>query len=482
MTAKWRLLSLSSVLIGCSTLLGIDGDYSSDEETLARPIDEAGNAVTEGGFPQLDPACAPLPSTSTDGIREGCAVFVSPTGADGNAGTRDQPVQTIKAGILRAAPANKRVFVCNATYTETVQPELPVALFGGFVCPGDASAAPWTYVAGSVPQVNAPGPGEAALLVKKVAGTVHVEDFAFTAPATSNDHISSIAAIVTETPLLQLARVQLTAGDGHDGTTIGGPPAPAAPPAKPGVGTSDPITCTCETGGTTIGGAMGCPGGTGQPKYDPPSPAGATGASPGFCGNGTAGSNAPQGRDGDGGALGQIVGETFIPGSGDPGTNGLPGQGGGGACSGGGSGGCGGCGGGGGPAGTGGGASIGVLARSAGVELVACTIRTGKGGIGGPGKPGADGGAGAAGAAFFGLCFGLPVAGGHGGNGGGGGGGGGGAGGTTACVVYSGPDAPKLDDATRNACSRQNPGDGGTSPGLGGRMGISDVLIQVASP
>jgi hypothetical protein len=492
-SAVLRVFFAATLAAGCGSLLGINGDYVLDDSLATTDreggtTDEDGGQLTGDGGPiPVDPSCVPAPNASPEAISETCGIFVSPNGDDTNLGTRQSPVRTIKQGMFKAIALNKRVYVCDALYDEQVAPPQAVEIFGGFACPDPVAGFPtgeaWTYLAATAPRVAPTTAGQPALLVKGItAGAVRIEDMEFVAGPTDATNVSSIAAVAVDSQSVKLTHVKLVSADGRDGTTIGGPAAPAGPPADAGAPGTSPVTCPCPNGGVSVGGEGGCTvGGTGQPSYTPASPTGATGAGGGSCKSGTRGSDAPNGTNGDAGAPGTIVGDTLVLASGYAGTAGLPGQGGGGAGCGPGGGGCGGCGGGGGPAGAGGGASIGLLARDAVVEFTASVITTGKGGAGGAGLVGAAGNPGAKGVPPAStLCGGaLPNAGGGaGGKGGNGGAGGGGAGGDSACIIFKGT-APVVDDPTRTLCKHGTGGTAGASPSRPGAAGRTDVTVEL---
>ena len=64
------------------------------------------------------------------------AVFVSPSGVDGAAGTKDAPVKTIQGGLQRLqGTSSKRLYICAGTYPERVDITTAVdglAIYGGF--------------------------------------------------------------------------------------------------------------------------------------------------------------------------------------------------------------------------------------------------------------------------------------------------------------------------------------------------------------
>lgn len=432
---------------GTSDALGIDGGAAGD----------GGSAIA------CDDTRSPVNEMCR--VSEEVAIFVSPTGDNTHAGTRDAPLETLTKAIELAAAAGKAVIACTGTFQEniTIRGDTQVKLYGGFAC-GDGwrTGAARTRVA---PQQGIP------LTIESASAPVLVEGVDFIAPDATVLGQSSIAVRLVESADVTLRNLMLNAGKGAAGgrgiTLPFTLPEPEALQGNAATRTISrgwaetgglPCSLICPSGHRTVGGR----GGDGDP--DGSAPGGATPGLPGLpdhqvpggkagalaleCnlgGRGGNGAAAPPASDGAGARDWGLLDENgWHPRDGSAGADGAPGQGGGGgrggsgaAPDGGGGGGCGGCGGKGGAAGKGAGSSIALLVFNSqllvdGVELV-----TGAGGAGGHGGDPQLGQAGGLG----GLPYRYPsfaCAGGLGGAGATGGGGGGGAGGLSVGVIFKG--------------------------------------------
>jgi hypothetical protein len=444
------------------------------------------------------------PSVQPCVIADEYGVFVAPRangGDDGNAGTKDAPFATIGHAIeiatYPAGPsAGKRVYVCAATYPESLSVTKRVAVYGGLACPKEDAGhghAAWSYT-GEQPLVR-PAAGFAMEVLAVPAA--EFQDVAFESQPAPGEPVdggggdagggpaqSSIAVMVAGSTGVSFTRVSAKAGAGAPGRSAapppsnwcsmdpdagapspdGGPTAPngaAAPTTPPYAGIGGQSgSCSCAVSGNSQGGVGGGERGAGGPGTSMPVVAADAGygGNPGAgCRSGEFGANGPAGEAGAarGGSLG-ASGWTAAAGSG--GTTGDPGQGGGGGSGGpslgGGGGGAGGCGGTGGEAGTGGGASIGVAVVTSSLTLLSVTVVTAGGGAGGAGaggEPGQLGGIGGSDGSA--QCFGS-----NGGAGGGGGGGGGGAGGPSVGIAWTGATTILVDGETVTAPYAGTPG------------------------
>ena len=427
-------------------------------------VEADGGAAGDGGSARTcDETRSPVNEVCR--LNEDVAIFVSPTGDNTNAGTRDAPLETLTKAIELAAEAGKAVIACTGSFQENIaiRGATQVKLYGGFACAeGWRSGAERTRVA---PSEGIP------LTIESATSPVLVEGVDFIAPnATVLGH-SSIAVSLVEAADVTLRNLGLSAGNGADGGrgitmpfTLPNPEAlngnAATRTVSRGWAETGGVPCSlvCPSGVRTVGGR----GGDGDP--DGSAPGGATPGQPGLPDHevigGQAGALAVEcnmgGRGGNGAAAplamhgagardwGLLDASGWHPRDGSAGADGAPGQGGGGgrggsgaAPDGGGGGGCGGCGGRGGAAGKGAGSSIGLLVFNSqllldGVELV--TAQGGAGGSGGDPQVGQAGGLG-------GLPYRYPsfaCSGGLGGAGATGGGGGGGAGGLSVGIVFRG--------------------------------------------
>ena len=75
----------------------------------------------------------------------------APTGDDSHAGSLDEPVKTISKAIELAQAAGKFVLACEGTYDEQLKLTSSATLYGGFSCPGAATA--WSYQPGKKAKV-----------------------------------------------------------------------------------------------------------------------------------------------------------------------------------------------------------------------------------------------------------------------------------------------------------------------------------------
>ena len=464
------------VAAGLLLSLGLACSTSSDGDCSLRLCDAADGGG--GGDAQADVVAPPGcdltqdPKDSPACVDDGVGVFVDAAkGADTNPGTRSAPLKTVSKAV--EAAGNKRVYVCEGVYAETLTVKVKASVYGGFTC------ADWKP--GVAPVQIAPSQEGYALDIQKVGGGVVLVDLAFEAKPGTEAAPNSIAARVDTSSNVTLRRVSLTAKDGAQGkagdggttgivsnlAAIGGTinGSKAEPSTTPGPAK----TCMCAVGGNTSGGGGGAP--TGGGAGGTPALGGTTPVD-GLGGLGAANCNAaePNGAGNTGAdaasataapklgstALGSLTDGAWVAQSGGSGTSGMAGQGGGGGggrdgASAGGGGGCGGCGGSGGKGGAGGGASIALLSIGSTVSLSVCKVQVGTGGTGGTGGGGGFGGQGG-----LGGC-----AGGEGGKGGDGGAGGGGAGGVSVGIAYQGTKPEGQVSFT--------PG----SPGEGGKGGIA---------
>jgi hypothetical protein len=441
---------------------------------------------TDGGPP---PGC--IPSMATGAVADTCGVFVSPSGDDGNAGTKEKPLKTITVALGKGTT----VYACAGAmpYPEALTVSTEVAIYGALDCSS------WVYRAATKTQL-ASAADAVALTVMSTAGGTEVHDFIITAADASVPGGSSIAVLVDQASAL-FQNVDVNAGSGATGAA-GMEQAQVMTPAtaKGSDGTDDPMCNVPGSIGGGLGGKNMC-GGTDTSGGGGGTGFAATAGGPGGGGNPMVTSNGGSGQTttvacnasdpkGDAGSTGTpgtgargagSVSDSGYQGPmGTPGTPGTPGQGGGGgggalACDSptdmfagpsGGGGGAGGCPGMPGNAGQSGGSSIGILALGAKVTLTTVSIRTktgGAGGTGGDGQQGGPGGSPGQAPASTNACDG-----GKGGQGGAGGPGGGGAGGHSIALAIKGGTLPDLSGTTIVS------GTGGT----GGPGGDMDMTMQ----
>jgi hypothetical protein len=424
--------------------------------------------VSTGGAGGTPEGCDP--SKTSKPVADSCGVFVSPTGGDGNAGTKEKPLKTIAAALAKGST----VYACaGATpFSEAVMIEKAATLFGALDC------ASWAYDKSKKMQLTAMADA-VPLTVPSAASGTELHDFAISAADAKTPGVSSIA-VLSDHAEVTLERVDVAAGSGAAGAPGGVQAKVMTPAAADGGSGTDDAMCnvpalvggglggknTCE--GMTVGGGVGGSGladvsggdGNGGKPVMTPSNGGVGQTTAASCKPGGVGSDGGPGMPGTGArGIGDVGASGYQGPLGALGLPGLPGQGGGGGGGGrqcdmlgmfagpsGGGGGAGGCGGLAGNAGQSGGSSIGILVLGAKLSLVSVTITTkdgGAGGLGGGGQPGGIGGDPGHAPASSAACDG-----GKGGQGGAGGPGGGGAGGHSVAVAIKGGALPDLSSTT----------------------------------
>ncbi len=419
-------------------------------------------------------------------VDDSVGVFVSPTGVDGRAGTKAEPLKTM-AGALSVVGRNRvRVYICG---TEPLAGPIRVSgasltgIYAGFDC------ATWRHVGARVKIAVAPGFGDPALEIRDATFPVAIQDVELVGPIVGAPNNVG-ARVVGPSTRVTFSRVVLVAGDGADGEggAQGAFTFPDGSLLRGGVslddkggapgGTTSGIAC--QSGGPpTRGGAGGNDGADGL-RGDPDRGAGVGGTSAACTSASTGGAdggNGPAGAPGKGASvLGKPSAGDWVPQPGDDGASGQTAQGGGGGGGsgggGGGGGGAGGCGGAGGKGGKGGGASVALAVfGGAQVKLVASELRAGKAGRGGKGGLGQTGQIG--GDAGDGKAPGCN--GGAGGKGGDGAPGGGGAGGLSVCVLYS-ITKPELGADTKLTVGTA--GAGGAAGDTGAGDGVAGQALE----
>ncbi|MEN9797551.1 MAG: hypothetical protein RL653_1247 [Pseudomonadota bacterium] len=435
------------------------------------------------------------------------AIFVAPTGFDGNPGTRTQPRRTISAGVSAAVAGTKRdVYVATGNYPESATVTGGVGVYGGY------TVGTWGRSLTSLTTLNTGNPG----MVLDNSDNSIIQLLEVFAGNASTPGGSSVGIFAKSSTGVVFERVNAKAGTGAAGTTgaVGARGADGNPggDGQPGC-ENDSLGCnSCNPplgGAGGINNSCGRNGGKGGAPgyYDAAGSAGGTGVagtaggqsipagegnktwgSPHVGGNGSSGADGTNGANGDG--MGTVGPSGYVPASSGNGSSGGHGNGGGGGAGGGGGGmtgsiftnwcysygggggggGAGGCGGAGGGKGGSGGASISLLLYASQVSAVACGFEAGPGGAGGNGAEGGLGGAGGGGGrVFYGGNGNQDDAsngarGGEGGNGGRGGAGGAGGGGPSVAVMRSGTST--FTDA-QCAFLVGNGGQGGTNPNGG---------------
>ncbi len=414
----------------------------------AHPEEDGGPApscVPDAGPDEPDEA---FTDSNCDGIDGDvtAAVFVSPVGSDGAAGTPSEPVATLVKAVALAADQGKSVYVCNGDYPENVvlDGKAPAGIHGGYDCTNG-----WRRV---LDRAVVNPPSGVPITVTGVAAPLVLDRLALRAADAQEAGGSSIAAVVAGSPGVRFLRAELSAGNAANGTNGALVPAPVwsrQAPAEDAMDVGGDTGCSVRSDGTGPQGGLGCltrglgahgaervcpdgarvvggaggdgsnwglrlvrtSGAAGTPLLAAPAPAGVRGM------DGRSGSAAARG-------FGRVEHGRYVADNagmdGEPGKPGFAGWGGTGGDAGphgdvrlyyeigggGGQGGYPGCGGAAGRAGGAGGASIALLSENSGVALVWSRLLTGRGGDGGepssgakgqPGGPGGKGGLGGGG-------------------------------------------------------------------------------------
>jgi hypothetical protein len=158
---------------------------------------DGGTCSAHGGL-----VCAPDLACIETEARCLAGVFVSVTGDDGNAGTRDAPKVTIGAAAASAAIAGGAVFVSGGEYAEDVT--TTVSLYGGFArvdwSRGDLGDA--TTIAGSVVLAGAKAPK---------GGPVVLDGF-----TVGGDSVGGVAAVTIEALVAVMRGNDVRGGAGGD--------------------------------------------------------------------------------------------------------------------------------------------------------------------------------------------------------------------------------------------------------------------------
>lgn len=507
--ARSRCVAGECVFIEC--LPGwwdLDGDTSNGCEVACDHDPRGMTDEPDDGFE--DQNCDGIDGTVEDGV------FVADDGSAFGRGTRDDPFNSINAGIQAARAAGLRfVYVSAGNYLEAVSLADGVQVHGGYL-----RRSGWTRD-GTLAVVR--GPRTGALLADSLTTGALVEYLRIESADALAPGQSSHAVVLSSARGVRIRRSEIVAGNGapgapglnpgaagaNGGNGVSGPggyeddgyfycagDAPDPPAYQEGGAACAPGAGNAGGNGgrackTNSGSCAGQPGGTGG-AGDVTGGAGGTPVSGGVGGNGAPGAAGANGAPGEGGSSGSVVGREWVTNGGGPGGRGQNGGGGGGGAGGGsnhstgtcndwggggGSGGGGGCGGGGGDGGGGGGASIGILLIASDLTVEAVNIATGRGGDGGAGRDGGRGGMGG---------YGRPGGPGYdegrsggsgadGGQGGDGGAGGGGAGGDCWCTVRHMGSTYTPDAATR--CRPGIPGLGGSSRGNPGANGLAGEVF-----
>ncbi|MCL2777202.1 MAG: hypothetical protein FWD73_04295 [Polyangiaceae bacterium] len=187
--------------VGCSTPFGEapapDGGASS--------ADAGGDATPE------QPAVVTQPPAN-DELNETYGVFVSFAGTPNGDGTRAKPLSSIQAGIEKATPPGKRVYVCKGTYKETLTLQSGISVIGGYDCTVG-------WVADQNGRSRIESPTSPAIRANNIAINTSFMGFDVVAPDASGtgSNASSIGLIAQNASSLTVANGSIIAGKGADG-------------------------------------------------------------------------------------------------------------------------------------------------------------------------------------------------------------------------------------------------------------------------
>jgi hypothetical protein len=477
---RW-LLFLPAMLFGCpqfapDDVCGYPGfcDGGTDSGDSGK---DASATCPSGKEPKDDPSC----------VSETLGIFVAPapTGNDSNAGTKTAPVATLKTALAKVG-SKSFIFVCEGSYSESVDIKQSAAIFGGFKC------ADWSYSPTTLPKFTATKPDYVFHL--DGANDTVIGDLELDAmDGAANTGQSSVGTFVANSQNATFERMVIHAAkgaDGQDGTLQSlsaqwpdaGEFIGANAVAHDG-GAPTPNNNCPGGAGSSVGGNGGNSDGFINGANGTPSLGGGDGGLGGDLNNGCQnGGDGKKGLAGDAGVGASSVGALsvtgWLPTNGGAGATGGVGQGGGGgggrdngsAQGGGGGGGAGACGGGGGGGGNGGGGSIAIASFNSTISVKASVIvcaTAGKGGNGIAGETGQTPGG------LGGNQQNPGCPGGTGGAGGSGGGGGGGAGGVSIGILSKGGSVT-VDTATQSSITVANQG-GSKGTGASNNDGLDGV-------
>ena len=197
---------------------GLDGghDATADVTVTDSSIADSGPADAKPDTESAPPGCNTAADVSSQAAcaTDAFALFVDgSSGNDTGAGTKESPFKSITKAV--AVGGKSSIFICAATYSETVTIISAVSLYGGFVCDSGA----WTYTAGKTTVGTTGTAGATALSIKGTATPITIEDLDFEAADQSAiAGGTSVGALVANaTGLVTFNRVTLHAGAGGTG-------------------------------------------------------------------------------------------------------------------------------------------------------------------------------------------------------------------------------------------------------------------------
>ncbi|HEY4121199.1 MAG TPA: hypothetical protein VGM56_25215, partial [Byssovorax sp.] len=207
----------------------------------------AGGNTGEGGAGAGSSSATMTNCDPTAGAVDGsCGIFVSSSmGHDTDDGSKTNPVKTLAHAIDLAATNGSRVYACGEEFDEAITLPAGTSLYGALDC-----AHGWGYAASTPSAIVAPADA-IAVTVSSGSSSSLIEDFSVTAADATVASGSSIGVLASAD--LDLERVSIAAGKGHDGQ-LGAPQTQVAPGASGAAGADD---ATCNVSMRIDGGAGG---------------------------------------------------------------------------------------------------------------------------------------------------------------------------------------------------------------------------------
>ncbi len=244
------------VFAGCFSIPALCDNGTCDAESDGG-VGEGGvgEGSVDGGVDVVVPPGCETPNEPVKNpekcLVDSYGVYVSPSGDDGNAGTRTKPYKTVGKGL---SAGRGRVVVCEGTYAESVEVKSDVEVYSGVTC-DFGKAGGRAKVVGTKP--------EYAVKIGKVTATLaelDIEGAAGTAGSRTSVGVWAVEAVKVSLRKVGVEAKGGFAGEAGAGGTTGtyatgngnGNPASASAggAAKP---------CTCSSGGVTAGGRGGAP-------------------------------------------------------------------------------------------------------------------------------------------------------------------------------------------------------------------------------
>lgn len=151
------------------------------------------------------------PPPKAEEVTEQFGVFVAPSGAAGNPGSRSAPLATIAEGIDQAVATKKgRVFVCEGTYAESLELANGVSIVGGLDC----STPTWKL---TDKRSTLQSPTTPAIRAANITTATRLDNLDVVAPSATVPSGSSVGLLAIDSNALTFAKGSIRAGDGMKG-------------------------------------------------------------------------------------------------------------------------------------------------------------------------------------------------------------------------------------------------------------------------